>query len=46
MMDYSAYVDKVTHKKVGEEVGTAELEYKLFRFFWTYENNYCSYNLK
>ncbi|HEY5524143.1 MAG TPA: serine hydrolase, partial [Clostridium sp.] len=33
MMDYSTSVDEVTYKKAGEEVGTAELEYKLFRFF-------------
>ncbi|PRR81279.1 D-alanyl-D-alanine carboxypeptidase family protein [Clostridium vincentii] len=33
MMDYSTSVDKVTYKKAGEEVGTTDLEYKLFRFF-------------
>jgi len=33
MMDYSTSIDKVTYKKAGEEVGTAKLEYKLFRFF-------------
>lgn len=33
IMDYSTSIDKATYKKAGEEVGTAELEYKLFRFF-------------
>jgi D-alanyl-D-alanine carboxypeptidase len=33
MMDYSTSIDRVTYKKSGEEVGTAELQYKLFKFF-------------
>ncbi|MBE6049100.1 MAG: D-alanyl-D-alanine carboxypeptidase [Clostridium sp.] len=33
MMDYSADATRSVYKKAGEEVGTAELEYKAFRFF-------------
>ncbi|MDS0524769.1 serine hydrolase [Clostridium sp. SHJSY1] len=33
MMTYSQDANREVYKKSGEEVGTAELEYKLFRFF-------------
>lgn len=33
IMDYSTSIDRLTYKKSGEEVGNADLEYKLFRFF-------------
>lgn len=33
MMNYSENATRSVYKKSGEEVGTAELEYKIFRFF-------------
>lgn len=33
MVDYSEDADRLVYKKSGEEVGTVDLTYKLFRFF-------------